>query len=117
MSMKIVIVNANSGATRECQFECFHGGKRSPWAELRFGVAGVYNFSLNTGWQERRKGQPQDWYVGPADLEVLRKQAGAEKVKFKAAVVQAPNRTDAKPRKARGKQAAPPAQRSLFNEQ
>ncbi len=112
--MVITIVNANSEQTRKCTFECFHGGKRSPWAELRFGVAGVYNFSLNTGWQERRKGEPLAWYVEAADLEKLRSAALLEKIKFTPAVTQAPKRTDIKPRKARGKQKAPPQQRSMF---
>lgn len=112
--MKITIINASSGARLECAFECFHGGRKSPWAEVRFGLAGVYCFSLNTGWQEARKGQPQDWYVEPSALVWLRNKALDEKVKFVPGPIQAPQRTSAKPRKSRGKQAAPTQQGRLF---
>ena len=112
--MVISIVNANSGTVREYTFEGFHGGKKSPWAELRFGVAGVYNFSLNTGWISAKKDEPQDWHVDLADLEKLLTVAQEQGIKFKVALVQAPERTPAKPRSARGKPVAPPQQRRLF---
>lgn len=107
--MNIRIINANSGATRTGTFECFHGGKKSPWAEIRLGMAGVYNFSLRTGWCEHKSTEAPAWFVLAEDLELLREAAREKKLSFTVAPIQAPQRSDAKPRKARGPQVAPPA--------
>lgn len=70
--MKLTIINSLSKAERSVKFECFHGGPRSPWAEVRFGVAGVYNFSLLSGWEQAKRSEAPVWHLDLASLEQLR---------------------------------------------
>lgn len=109
------IVNAKSGATREVSFECFHDARKVIWVELRFGVAGVYNFSLLTGWQEHKRSETPAWYLDRDSFAIVRAQAIAAGHKLKDPLWTEYPPPPAKPRAPKSRrQSAKPAQTEMF---
>lgn len=78
--MNVTIIHVG-GTEKVVDFESFDAPR--PWARLRYpGGAGLYNLALAHGGIECKRSQTPDWYINPIDLEAIRDQARALKIKF-----------------------------------
>lgn len=78
--MKVTIVHVG-GVEKVVDFESFDAPR--PWIRLRYpNGGGLFSFALSHGGIECKRSLTPEWRVSDADLEALREQARAEKIKF-----------------------------------
>jgi len=78
--MLVTIIHVG-GTEKVVDFESFDAPR--PWARLRFPAgAGLFNFALAHGGIECKRSKTPDWRICEADLETIRAEARAQKIKF-----------------------------------
>jgi len=77
----VTIQNIGSGATKVCEFCGFLA--RGGWFQVRYpGGAGLWAFSLRHGLMEAKRGEHAKWRIDAEQLETLRAEARAARIKF-----------------------------------